>query len=160
MAETFSTVQWDADVIEKSQQLATTRALVSTDIVRWRERVLKEAPGLVLESVGSAVGNLTVPKTMHTSRTEVRVPRVKRLSSVSKGNYILLKKYDGFITTRSRDTFTARLYERAGDYPVLEAEFDLEELSEADRNLAIEGAALVWTIGYHDEDSRKRESLI
>jgi hypothetical protein len=36
----------------------------------------------------------------------------------------------------------------------------LEELSESDRELAVEGAALVWTIGYHEDGSRKRESLI
>ena len=43
----------------------------------------------------------------------------------------------------------------------VEAEFDLEELSETDRELAVEGAPLVWTIGYSYEGStRKRESLI
>jgi len=78
-----------------------------------------------------------------------------------KGRYILLKKYEGFVTSRGEKSFTARLSENASDYPVLEAEFDLEELSETDRSLAVDGAALVWTMGYRYEgNTRKRESLI
>jgi hypothetical protein len=83
------------------------------------------------------------------------------LRSQSDQRYILLKKYEGFVTARSEDSFSARLFENNSDYPVVEAEFDLEELSETDRELAVEGAPLVWTIGYSYEGStRKRESLI
>src|SRR5437899_1756674 len=75
--------------------------------------------------------------------------------------YILLKKYEGFVTSRSEQSFTARLAENASDFPLLAAEFDVEELSETDRELAVEGAAMVWTIGYRYEGStRKRESAI
>ena len=83
------------------------------------------------------------------------------LSSQPDQRYILLKKYEGFVTARGETTFSARLFENDSDYPVVEAEFDLEELSETDRKLANEGAPLVWTIGYAYEGStRKRESLI
>lgn len=89
------------------------------------------------------------------------VPRTKALPSQPEQRYILLKKYEGFVTARSDETFTTRLVESDGDYPVVEAEFDLEELSETDRALAVEGATLVWTIGYSYEGStRKRESQI
>ena len=90
-----------------------------------------------------------------------RVPQTRTLRSHPEQRYILLKKYEGFVTTRGEDSFSARLFENNGDYPVVEAEFDLEELSENDRELAVEGAPLVWTIGYAYEGStRKRESLI
>ena len=72
-----------------------------------------------------------------------------------------VKKYEGFVTSRGDQSFTARLFENSSDYPVLEAEFDLEELSETDRQLAVEGAPLVWTIGYgYNGSTRKRESMI
>lgn len=75
--------------------------------------------------------------------------------------YILLKKYEGFVTARGEESFQARLFESNGDHPVVDAEFDLEELSETDRELAVEGAPMVWTIGYaYAGSTRKRESLI
>ncbi len=90
-----------------------------------------------------------------------RVPQTRVLRSQTDQRYILLKKYEGFVTARGEDSFSARLFENNSDYPVVEAEFDLEELSETDRELAIEGAPLVWTIGYAYEGStRKRQSLI
>lgn len=91
----------------------------------------------------------------------LRMPRPQRVNTRSDERYILLKKYDGIVTARNDQSFTARLVENASDYPVLEAEFDLEELSETDRKLAVEGEALVWTIGYrYDGSTRKRESAI
>jgi hypothetical protein len=90
-----------------------------------------------------------------------RVPQTRVLRGSSDQRYILLKKYEGFVTARSEDSFSARLFENHSDYPVVEAEFDLEELSETDRKLVVEGAAMVWTIGYaYDGNTRKRESLI
>lgn len=90
-----------------------------------------------------------------------RVPQTKVLRSHPDQRYILLKKYEGFVTARGEDSFAARLFESNSDYPVVEAEFGLEELSETDRNLVVEGASLVWTIGYAYEGStRKRESMI
>lgn len=94
-------------------------------------------------------------------RSKVRLPRAEVLSTQSNQRYILLKKYEGFVTERKQDSFVARLFENSSDYPVVEAEFDLEELSGTDRRLAVEGTPLVWTIGYHYEGSTvKRESVI
>jgi hypothetical protein len=160
MPETFPITQWGNDVDEKSQRWTPTRAFQSNDIVRWRESIPKETLGLFLQSAGTRFLNSSEQITTYDVPTEVRVPRAKKGALTVKGNYVLLKKYDGFVLSRSKDSFTARLFEAPGDYPVLEAEFELEELSEADRQLVTEGAALVWTIGYHDDGSRKRESLI
>jgi hypothetical protein len=90
-----------------------------------------------------------------------RTRQTRILAAWPDQRYILLKKYEGFVTARREDSFSARLFESNSDYPVVEAEFDLEELSETDRELAIEGAPLVWTIGYaYNGSTRKRESLI
>ena len=91
----------------------------------------------------------------------VRMPRPQRVSTHSNDRYILLRKYEGVVISRGERSFTARLFDNPGDYPVLEAEFDLEEISEEDRNRAIEGASLVWTIGYgYEGGTRKRESVL
>jgi hypothetical protein len=105
-------------------------------------------------------GQFSSPLGTVASPVEVKVPRVKRVGGQSKERYILLKKYQGYVSSRNETAFVARLFEDATEYPVMEAEFDLEELSETDRQLAVEGAALVWTIGYHENGPRKRESLI
>ncbi len=90
-----------------------------------------------------------------------RVPETRVLGILPGQRYILLKKYEGFVTARREDSFSARLFENSSDYPVIEAEFAVEELSETDRVLAVEGAPMVWTIGYaYDGSTRKRESLI
>jgi hypothetical protein len=107
--------------------------------------------------VGVAEATAPIDKSVKSRRT----PQTRMLRSHPEQRYILLKKYEGFVTARSEDSFSARLFENSSDYPVVEAEFDLEELSETDRELAVEGAPLVWTIGYTYEGStRKRESLI
>lgn len=93
--------------------------------------------------------------------TPVRGPRAKRLTAPPSERYILLKKYEGFVISRQEDSFLARLFENQSDHTALEAEFELEELSETDRKLAVEGAPMVWTIGYrYDGSTRKRESAI
>lgn len=80
---------------------------------------------------------------------------------MSEISHILLKKYEGVVISRGERSFTARLFVSPGDCPVLEAQFDLEEISEEDRDRAIEGAALVWTIGYgYEGGTRKRESVL
>ena len=111
-------------------------------------------------TVADATAASTVDKGSSLSKPR-RVPKTRVLRSQPDQRYILLKKYEGFVTTRGEASFSARLFENNSDYPVVEAEFDLEELSETDRELAVEGAPMVWTIGYAYEGStRKRESLI
>jgi hypothetical protein len=104
---------------------------------------------------------LTEKRTMLARPESVSVPRAQRVSTRAGDRYILLKKYEGVVISRGPQSFTTRLFENASDYPVVEAEFDIEELSETDRALAVEGAPLVWTIGYrYDGSTRKRESAI
>jgi len=112
-------------------------------------------PGTGSSASTVGVENNSAPLTMS------GVPRTRVLRRQSEQRYILLKKYEGYLTARDEDSFSARLFENDSDYPVLDAVFDLEELSETDRELAVEGAPMVWTIGYAYEGStRKRESSI
>lgn len=158
MTKTFQTVQRVDE--ESFSKEAHTRPLFSTDIVRWRESAPRSFYDSVVECTATNVLNPTTHKTINAPTIKVPIPRAKNTDTIAKGNYILLKRYDGFVTSTSEQSFSARLFEAGTDYPVLEAEFDLEELSMADRKLVVEGAALVWTIGYHEQESRKRESLI
>ncbi|MGA2865072.1 MAG: hypothetical protein ABSF95_11385 [Verrucomicrobiota bacterium] len=119
------------------------------------------------DAASEAVSATAVPPlsaetiTMPGRPERVLVLRAQHVSTRADDRYILLKKYEGVVTSRGKQSFTARLFENVSDYPVVEAEFDLEELSEPDRGLAVEGAGLVWTIGYrYDGSTRKRESAI
>lgn len=89
------------------------------------------------------------------------IPQTRHLRAVPEGRYILLKKYEGFVTEVGSKSFHTHLMESTGDHPVIEAEFDLEEISEQDRKRLVEGVHLVWTIGYRYHGStRHRDSLI
>ncbi len=110
------------------------------------------------------IANSTTTSTVEKSSASAkprRVPQTRTIRSHPEQRYILLKKYEGFVTARNEESFSARLFENNNDYPAVEAEFDLEEVSETDRERIVEGAPLVWTIGYAYEGSTlKRESLI
>ena len=103
------------------------------------------------------------PKTWsggQSTREAVKGPFAKKFGDHSSNRYILLKKFSGFVVARGETTFSAELFEGGNQYPVMVAEFDLDELSETDRRLAVEGAALVWTIGYYENGPRRRESFV
>jgi hypothetical protein len=96
----------------------------------------------------------TSSKNLHAMIERVVSKQPKRvfLSSTTGGDrYRMLAKYDGFIVSRDSDSFVARFYENGSDYPVMEAEFGIEDISLNERVLAISGAPLVWTISYRHE---------
>jgi hypothetical protein len=156
--------RWAAKKDRRSEEVPPTGFfLFKEEVGRVGVRGRDENPATGIELHGDgAEGISTADSDKGSSTVKPRpVPQTRMLSSQPDQRYILLKKYEGFVTGRSDNTFSARLFENNSDYPVVEAEFELEELSETDRELAIEGAPLVWTIGYAYEGStRKRESLI
>ena len=165
MADTLSTlgvpVRW-VNEIREVHQIDTRFFLFSHEVghLLLREPI-KEESDLEAEPSATTDPASTEWQTTPARPQDVRVPRARRMSTRPNDRYILLKKYEGFVTSRGERSFSARLFENVSDYPVVEADFDLEELSETDRGLAIEGAALVWTIGYgYDGSTRKRESTI
>ena len=168
MTEATSTldvsVKWAAKDVRKDDALHTGYFLFQDDEGRVVVRAPSKKHGAVLDSRSVAtnppVGSESVERSASPSSAG-RIPETRVLRNQFNQRYIRLKKYEGFVTARTEDSFWARLFENNSDYPVIEAEFDLEELSETDRELAVEGAPMVWTIGYGYEGStRKRESLI
>jgi hypothetical protein len=162
---TFDTrARWAGKVGEDTREGQDTHRFRSAQEpwqLLFREPGKQDSPRLRSESAAISPLNSAKEETMQAREAQVRVPRAMPVSAQPEGRYILLKKYEGFVTSKGERSFTARLFENSTDYPVLEAEFELEELSETDRGLAVEGAAMVWTIGYHYEGStRKRESAI
>lgn len=163
-------VRWADRPPESVEESGTWSFLFSHRVGQTQESghiVVNESRGTVLGSfddgASSVAGTLvqSKPDTVPSVMEKVRVPRARRMAVRSDQRYILLKKYEGFVTARHHEGFVARLHENVSDYPLIEAEFDWEELSEKDRSLAVEGASLVWTIGYrYDGSTRIRESAI
>jgi hypothetical protein len=167
MSEESSTLgipfRWAAKKDTRDEGLSTGYFLFKGEVGRVGLRGCTEKRGTILEGhVAMADGTTVLASEKDSSPTKLnRVPQTRLLHGQLDQRYILLKKYEGFITARDGESFSARLFENSSDYPVVEAEFDLEELSETDRELAVEGAPLVWTIGYaYQGSTRKRESVI
>ena len=162
MSETTSqNILW-LDEKSDDQRMGSTKPLFpnGNGRVLFRESVKQDNPSSKLTVLSYSGQAGSAPLTMGWKPLDVKIPRVKKFGDESKERYILLQKYQGFISSRGKDSFTARLFDGASDCSALEAEFDLQELSNADQVLAVVGAALVWTIGYYENGPRKRESLI
>jgi hypothetical protein len=121
MTETISQV-WRDD--EESKQAIRTRSFFSHEVghLVLHEQIKERGFNFDLESVGIKIGNST---TAHIHAKPARIPIARPVSTPSKANYILLKKYAGFITSRNDESFAVRLYEKTDAYPVVEVEFDL-----------------------------------
>lgn len=86
---------------------------------------------------------------------------LKRVPSI-QDRFFLLQKWEGAILQVLEDSFLARLVDLTSGGPDEEAEFPLEEISEADRSLVEPGAIFYWSIGYIDSirGQRTRASVI
>jgi len=94
-------------------------------------------------------------------RLAASVFRVEKSSPI-QDRFLLLQKWEGTVIEVCRDSFIARLVdltERGADE---EAEFDVDEVSVADRPLIEAGSVFYWSIGYTDTagGQRKRMSTI
>ena len=91
----------------------------------------------------------------------VRAPSKHDYDSAEDYGFGRLAKFDGVVTEREGGSFWVRLFETPKSFPNPEVEFDLEDLTESDRLLAVAGAPIVWTIGYSDKrGTRKKESIL
>lgn len=59
----------------------------------------------------------------------------------------VLKKWHGYIQFIEGDSFTAMLVDANSENLTMEATFSIEEVSEGDRDLVVEGALFDWVIG-------------
>jgi hypothetical protein len=107
-----------------------------------------------------AIEGASLAKTC-TPAIDVGGPITHKIDPSDDDGFICLKKYDGTILRRENNGFWARLQENCGDFPVIEAEFEITELPESDRAIATEGAPIIWTIGYEiSGGTRKRQSIL
>jgi len=76
--------------------------------------------------------------------------------------FVPLQKWEGSILQVLDDSFFARLIDLTSGGSDEEAEFPIEEVSDADRSLVEPGAVFYWNIGYIDSISgqRTRSSMI
>jgi len=68
---------------------------------------------------------------------------------------IILQKWDGVVLERDETKFSCHLYEGDDDWPVKQAEVDLEELSAEERESVEPGAMFSWMIGYRVRDNTR-----
>lgn len=72
-----------------------------------------------------------------------------------------LQKWEGTVLAMGKDSFIARLHDLTSQNAEEEAEFPLEEVSEEDKQLLVQGALFYWDIGYRDNfGQRERISSI
>jgi len=88
-------------------------------------------------------------------------PRLEYFTSLTREQFRVLQKWEGYVIKVRRDTFLAKLVPIVGGGPDQEAEIYLEEVKKQDRALIEPGAVFYWSIGYLDKPSgRHRTSLI
>ncbi len=88
----------------------------------------------------------------------VRFPPVVFVPVVPVGHerFIVLQSWEGYVLSVSVDSFVARLVDSKHIRPDEEAEFDVNELTEDDREMLEPGAVFYWSIGYYDKPSGQR----
>lgn len=133
-------------------------AEMNSVIIRW-----SEISGIVdRTTIGDVLAESTSRVTDDAAdRIASKRPKRIRLSVHGKERFTMLKKYEGVVISRDDDFFIVRLFENPSDYPVLEAEFGIDDIPESERELVVAGAPLVWTISYrHEGNTRSRYSTI
>jgi hypothetical protein len=79
-----------------------------------------------------------------------------------QNRFVPLQKWEGIVLQVLDDSFVARLVDLTSGGMDEEAEFPMEEVSDADRSFIMPGAVFYWNIGYIDNISgqRTRASVI
>jgi hypothetical protein len=85
-----------------------------------------------------------------------------RREPIVQNRFVPLQKWEGTVLQILEDSFFARLVDLTSGGVDEEAEFPVEEVSDADRSLITPGAVFYWNIGYIDSISgqRTRASMI
>jgi len=91
-------------------------------------------------------------------RLAASVFRVEK-SSPTQDRFILLQKWEGTVIEVCRDSFIARLVDLTERGPDEEAEFDVDEVSVADRPLIEAGSVFYWSMGYTDTAGGQRRRM-
>jgi hypothetical protein len=81
---------------------------------------------------------------------------------ILQNRFVPLQKWEGIVLQVLEDSFFARLVDLSNGGMDEEAEFPIEEVSDADRSFIMSGAVFYWNVGYIDSVSgqRTRASVI
>jgi hypothetical protein len=94
-------------------------------------------------------------------KARVRPPEVRSAEPLEAQEFKTTRKYDGVIFKRDENSFWARLRQTPDQFPTLEVEFDLNDLTASDKPLAVEGTPIVWTLGSgRDNGTWKKASIV
>jgi hypothetical protein len=83
--------------------------------------------------------------------------------TTTKGRFLLLQQWEGYVLKVNEDTFTALVYDQTNPKnDPEEVELIIEEVSLFDHPLLQDGAVFYWSIGYNDQANgqRVRSSII
>lgn len=136
------TTSSSGDAVEKAKlieyvlkrQASDDSDTIDADVSRYEDRQSNTLVALQDEACGAnQVFPLPLPK------------EARRRPSL-----VQLQEWEGYVLDVSETGFTARLVDltRQETTPSEEADFDVEEVSDNDRDLLREGAVFRWTIGY------------
>jgi hypothetical protein len=103
----------------------------------------KLAPKQELEALTDA-GVLTLEKLP-------RLPGVIKVKGLpQQDGYVLLQKWQGVVKSVDGESFLAELRDLIADGPEEEADFPIDDIPNADKELVAPGAVFYWCIGYLD----------
>jgi hypothetical protein len=108
--------------------------------------------------------NGSAPKGEASTASDKRIrtvgPKISKPSS-RQDEVVLLKKWDGFVAKVLKGGFIVRFVEDENGSEALEAEFDLDELVDSDKEILAEGMPVVWCISRERSNGgQKRCSMI
>jgi hypothetical protein len=85
-----------------------------------------------------------------------------RRRRLTRERFDVLAQWEGVVLSTGDDSFVARLSDLSGKHPEEEAEFDIQDVSDADHALLGAGASFYWILGYHTRPNgqRVRESVL
>lgn len=121
------------------------------------EEVLSYLTDISIKTSETLDSQNTVPLKAHGAHPVVFFKRDYR----AQDKFISLQKWQGIVLKIMTDSFLARLYDQTNRGIEEEVELPLEEISDGDKELLVEGAVFYWNIGYFDSKTgqRKRESI-
>ena len=94
-------------------------------------------------------------------KARVRPPEIRSTEPPRAEEFRKTRKYDGVIFKRDENSFWARMRQTPEQFPTLEVEFDLNDLSTSDKPLAVEGTPIIWTLGSgRNNGTWKKESIV
>lgn len=125
-----------------SNEISSTRVLAQSSTLPRQELVEDLEQSISLWDESSMKCGVS---TAYDKRLRTVGPKISKPSS-RQDEIVLLKKWDGFVSKVLEDGFVAQFEENGHGTGALEAEFDLDELVDGDKEILAEGMSVIWCI--------------